>query len=98
MNNEEIIFAERIRLVKEGKIEKVLTKHLLPSGETIEYHEPEEIHTLQKWNRLGYKLKEGEKPITQLKIWKPYTNKNGKGLVYKIADFYIKNQMEEKDE
>ena len=98
MNNEEIIFQERLRLVREGIIEKVLVEHLTPSGEKIEFHEPEEIHTLKKWEKLGYKKKKGESPITTLKIWKPYHNKNGKGLCFKPADFYILKQMEENNE
>ena len=75
MTNEQIIFNEQMRLLKEGLI--------LPTGRTITVQtdmgevtvpEAEPIHTFQRWKELGFSVKKGEHAVTRLTIWK-YTGK-----------------------
>lgn len=95
MNNEQIILEQRLTLMDEGKIRSTgnLMDYLLPNGRWIKVPEPVPIHTLQKWNALGYALNESEVPIATFKIWKPYRSSKGKGIVFKTADFYSQDQV-----
>lgn len=97
MNNEQIILNERLRLCDEGLIGSTgsFIDYLLPSGKWISIPEPEQIHTAKAWSNMNYKVKDGEKPITQIKIWKPYSTKNGRGVAFKTADFYSQSQVKE---
>lgn len=79
MTNEEIIMEARVKLMEEGKIEK------LPSGL------PAEIRTVGQWKFYGFKVRDGEKPVTKLKIWR--IAQNGKPFL-KEANFYTRKQCE----
>ena len=95
MKNETIILEKRLELMEEGIIRSTgeLIDYQLPSGEWIKVPEPIQIHTLKQWDNLHYSLNNGEKPIATLRIWKPYTNKKGHGLVFKNSDFYSLDQV-----
>lgn len=67
----------------------------LPSGSWINVPEPEEMNTLKVWESRKLKLKEGELPVTRIKTWKPYKNKDSQGVIFKFTDFYIRSQFEE---
>ena len=74
MTNADIIFANQMSLLKEGKIGttgKFLTVVINDEEQTIP--EPEPIHTFQMWKSLGFKVKKGEKAVAKITIWK-YTN------------------------
>lgn len=100
MKNENIIMEERLHLLDEGKLgttgRRIKFKPSFTDKEMI-WSEPEEIHTLKYWEKLGYKLKENEQPITSLEIWKPYTNKGFKGVKKGISDFYKISQFKKED-
>lgn len=95
MKNEVIIFEKRLELMEEGIIRSTgeLIEYQLPSGEWIKVPEPIQIHTLKQWANLQYSVNDGEKPIATFKIWKPYMNKKGHGIVFKNADFYSLDQV-----
>ncbi len=99
MKNEEKILNERIRLAKEELIGVRDSKvpYRLPSGTWIEIPEPEEIHTKGFWAKKNFKVKEGEEPITKIKIWKNYQKTGCSKLVYKETAFYAEHQVEEKE-
>lgn len=95
MNNERIILEQRLDLMYEGIIRSTgsLMDYKAPDGQWYKVPEPIAIHTLQKWKALGYELNSCEVPIAQFKIWKPYKNSKGKGVVYKKAEFYSLDQV-----
>lgn len=65
------------------------------------------FHTYQVWNRLGYKVKKGEKSQHKIAIWKPSTKKveveneegeieektNGRFFL-KLSAFFTEEQVE----
>ena len=97
MKNDDIILEERLHLLDEGILKrtgrKIKFKPSYSDKEMI-WAEPEEIHTLKYWEKQGYKLKDDEKPITTIKIWKPYNNKNTHGVRKGYSDFYKLSQLE----
>lgn len=95
MNNERIILEKRLDLMYEGIIRSTgsLMDYQAPDGQWFKVPEPIPIHTLKKWQSLGYVLNSDEVPITKFKIWKPYLTNKGKGVVYKLADFYSLDQV-----
>lgn len=97
MKNEEIILRERIFLLHNKKIEST-GKYINIStaeGREIRILEPEEIHTETGWRKEKRKIKKGEEPITEIKIWKGYSKNNKGGLIQTKAKFYKISQTEE---
>lgn len=71
MTNQEIIFQESIKLMKNGILKgtgEFVTIQDEQGKRDIEL--PEEIHTFQHWKQLGYQVKKGEKAKAQFSIWK----------------------------
>lgn len=97
MKNEQIIMEERIKLLKEGKIKGKGNKIINPLDSYEMIEEPEEIHTKGKWEKEGFKVKEGEKAITKIKIWKTYKRKDSQGVMKVETDFYTKEQTERRE-
>lgn len=64
----------------------------------------EEIHTFQKWNQLGYKVKKGEKSEIKFSIWKyggkKEKNEDGEDVIanphcfMKESAFFKRSQVE----
>ena len=77
MTNKEIIFQERCRLQREGKLGTTgqIFTFTDDSGKTISFPEPEEMHTYNAWKALGFQVRKGEKAITKLTIWKYTTTR-----------------------
>lgn len=75
MTNNQIIFAERCRLMKEGVIGTTGRKVLVPlqDGRKVEIWEPAELHTFAAWKELGFIVKKGEHARAKIRIWK-YTD------------------------
>ncbi len=105
MTNEQIIFMESCRLMKEGVIgttgRKLVTE--LPDGTKQELMEPEPIHTYNTWKAMGYQVKKGEKNIAAFTIWKARTKKAEGGdedggeethMFMKTAHFFKISQCE----
>lgn len=97
MKNDEIILNERLRLMDEGIIKSTgnLIKIQLPNGSWIQVPEPEMIHTRKKWLTLNRIVKDDEKPVTVIMIWKPYQNSKNKGVTYKNAEFFTRDQTKD---
>lgn len=72
MTNAQIIFNERISLMKSGIIGNTGRKMILENenGEKEEIFEPEEIHTYTGWKALNRQVQKGEKAIATFQIWK----------------------------
>lgn len=72
MTNEQIIFNERCRLMKEGILKGTGRTIVLldENGKEFTLEEPQEMHTFQAWKAMGYTVKKGEKAIAKLLIWK----------------------------
>ena len=71
MTNEQIIFENKMNLLKEGKIKPTgRMLKIMVNDEEQEIPEPESIHTFQMWKSLGYSVKKGEKAIAKFTIWK----------------------------
>lgn len=68
MKNEQIIMAERLSLMDNGKIGTTGRSFLSVTGELLP--EPEEIHTFSRWKAMGFSVKKGEKAIAKFPIWK----------------------------
>lgn len=79
MTNAQIIFANSIKAMKEGKIGTTgrMIEVVNGAGEVVTMPEPEEIHTFQDWKARGYFVKKGEKAVTRFPIWN-YTTKASK--------------------
>lgn len=76
MTNAEIVFQASIELMKQGILKptgRVFTQEL-EDGTTVEFQEPEPIHTYNGWKELGYQVKKGEHAKAAFTIWK-YTEK-----------------------
>ena len=105
MTNAQIIFAERVRLLKEGKIGatgRFYTGLDLEGNETT-FPEPEEIHTFAAWKAAGYAVKKGAKAIAKFPVWKYSTktveNEDGEEeeqsrMFMKTAAFFSREQVE----
>ena len=98
MKNEEIIMEEKIKLLKDGKIKGTGRKIINPLDNYEMIEEPEEIHTKGKWAKDGFIVKEGETPITKIKIWKTYKRKDSQGVMKVETEFYTKEQTERREE
>lgn len=87
VTNEEIILAERLRLLDEGLIKQF-------------EDEPEQIHTFSEWKNRGFKVKRGEKAISKLSIWKYIKKKSEKEdekkgrMFLKESAFFAESQVE----
>lgn len=76
MNNSQIILAESIKLMKEGKISgtgKFFTA-VNSDGSKEQIEIPEALNTYAAWKKLGYQVKKGSKAVASFTIWK-YTEK-----------------------
>ena len=71
MTNEQIIFNESRRLLKEGILKSTgFVDMINEDGTKTKIELPEPIHTFQTWKSLGYNVKKGEKAIAKFPIWK----------------------------
>ena len=77
MSNQEIVTRARFELMKAGMIGG--TGRMIPymdaEGNKHELAEPEEIHTYQRWQELGFQVQKGEKAVVFLTIWKKVVSK-----------------------
>lgn len=72
ITNGEIILKQSLELMAQGILKptgRVFTQQL-PDGSTVEFPEPEPIHTYNGWKELGYQVKKGEHAKAQFPIWK----------------------------
>ena len=106
MTNNEIIFAERLKLMEKGILkgtgECILTKDKLGNEKEIEI--PAEIHTFKGWKERGYIVKKGEKSNIKISIWKHTVVKNKSDdkeidieeekMFKKISAFFTDEQVE----
>lgn len=101
MTNEDIIFSERLRLMRENVIGTTGRKFVVEvNGTRKEIEEPEQIHTYAAWKQLGYQVNKGEKAITKLTIWKHVVKKSEDGdakekIFWKQASFFSARQVSE---
>lgn len=107
MTNEQIIFNERVKLMKDGVLKgtgEFIELEFEDGVETIEI--PEEIHTFNGWKQRGFIVKKGEKSGIKFPIWK-YTEKKPKeetgnelmdapekNMFMKLSAFFTFNQVE----
>ena len=78
MTNEMIIMMESVRLMKEGILKgsgKFAEAEI--NGKIEKFEIPEEIHTYEKWKKLGFQVQKGEKSNIKFPVWY-FTGKNGK--------------------
>ena len=105
MTNVDIIMAERIELMKQGKIGTTgrVLKFMDDAGEERTFQEPEEIHTFAAWKSAGYVVRKGEKAIAKFPVWKYSTktveNDDGEEeeksrMFMKTAAFFARSQVE----
>lgn len=70
---------------------------LLTSAEATERLEKDleiPLHTINGWNLRGnYRVKQGEEPVVEVKLWKRKDGK--KGFYLAKAKLYTENQIEE---
>ena len=103
MTNEQIIFHQRMALMKEGIIgttgRTITVEDEEGNKSTIE--DPEVIHTFSEWKRRGFTVKKGEKAITKFTIWKHVVNKaksdneeDKERMIQKVAFFFTASQVE----
>ena len=98
MNNEQIIWSNRVALMKQGIIghgEKMVVVEDA-EGKKSYIAEPEQIHTYSDWKRRGFTVKHGEKAVASFNIWK-----SGKAegeeeakMFMKKASFFKESQVE----
>lgn len=103
MTNADIIFSERMNLMKEGKIKSTGRKLIVEiNGEKQEIEEPEQIHTYQIWKELGYQVQKGQQAVAKVLIWKFKPAKDQEGqmleeegkMFMKMASFFSASQVE----
>ena len=72
MKNADIIWIERMNLLRDGKIPSTGRKIEVPleNGGVHVVEEPIAIHTFQAWKTRGFSVKRGEKAIAKFPIWK----------------------------
>lgn len=72
MKNTEIIFKQRMNLMKQGIIKPTDAFFVVETkdGEKKKQPVPEELHTFGGWRERGYSVKKGEKHIAEFVIWK----------------------------
>lgn len=84
MTNEQIILAERIRLMEAGKI-GVVRETVAENGRII--REPDEIHDYDTWKKLGQQVRKGSKAIVRLYL------RNGRKSK-RMVSFFCRAQCE----
>lgn len=105
MTNADIIFNERCKLQKEGRLGTTgrVLSFTDDSGKTISFLEPEEMHTYNAWKSLGFQVRKGEKAITKLTIWKYTTTRKSESeeeaqerghCFLKTSSFFSQAQVE----
>ena len=100
MTNEQIIFSNRLELMKSGIIGTTGRNIVIEDskGRKTLTKEPEEIHTYMEWKRRGYIVRHGEKCISRFTIWKSIpVRKEGeepKEMIMKEAFFFKASQVE----
>lgn len=108
ITNAEIVATEQLRLLEEGVLNytgrKIKGVNIL-TGEECEVDEIQPLHTIARWNKMGYKVKKGEHPIAQFSIWKYQIKKpkdvdeeevqqSGRGYCFmKMSNFFTDTQV-----
>ncbi|MBR4589650.1 MAG: hypothetical protein IKO36_03210 [Bacteroidaceae bacterium] len=114
MTNEMIIMMESVRLMKEGVIKgtgKFAEAEI--NGKIEKFEIPEEIHTYERWRKMGYQVQKGQTSFIKFKVWF-YTGRNGRsqeveegaensrqqrGKCYmRMTAFFTADQVKPKDE
>ena len=105
MTNEQIIFSNRMELMKSGVIGTTGRNIVIEDdqGRKTLTKEPEEIHTYMEWKRRGYTVRHGEKHISKFTIWKSIpVKKEGEEpkekMIMKEAFFFKASQVEKGEE
>ena len=103
MTNEQIIFNERMELMKNGIIGKSGNMIVVEDMDGLkkQIEEPEQMHTFMEWKKRGYSVKHGEKAVSKIPIWK-HTTKKAKNdgesdqekMFMKMAFFFTASQVE----
>lgn len=87
MTNEEIIRAERVRLMNEGRIGTVReTRVIDEDGNLTVIREPDEIHDYETWRSLGQQVRRGSRAIARLRI--------RKGRKYETVSYFCRAQCD----
>ena len=103
MTNEQIIFNERLNLLKSGLIKSTgrTIEILDEKGNHQHIPEPEEIHTYAAWKSMGYQVQRGQKAISKLSIWKHIVKKAEKedeedqeNMFMVTSSFFSQSQVE----
>lgn len=103
MTNEQIIFNERVRLMREGVIGKTGRVFEIDNGDGTKtmVDEPEQLHTFQAWKEMGYIVKKGEHAVAKITIWKASQKKIENSddeelkMFMKTAAFFKRSQVEQ---
>ena len=106
MTNEQIIFNNRMELMKAGIIGTTGKNIVIEDeeGRKTLTREPEQIHTYMEWKRRGYTVKHGEKAVSEIPIWKCRGGRKGKEgevqgkMFMKQAFFFKASQVEPTEE
>ncbi len=94
MTNEQIIFKERCRLLKEGKIRSSgrMIDVENERGEIEQIPEPIQIHTFKVWKDCGFMVKKGEHAVAAFDIWKHgcrKKNEDTEEILFKSKAFFF---------
>ena len=106
VTNEQIIFNNRMELMKAGIIGSTGKNIVIEDeeGRKTLTKEPEQIHTYMEWKRRGYTVKHGEKAVSEIPIWKCMGGRKGKEgeeqgkMFMKQAFFFKASQVEPTEE
>ena len=106
MTNEQIIFSNRMELMKAGIIGTTGKNIVIEceDGQKSLVKEPEQIHTYMEWKRRGYLVRHGEKAVSTFSIWKCSRPKEGEEgdkkekMFLKQAFFFKESQVEPLEE
>ena len=110
MTNEMIILTESVKLMEDGIIKG--TGEFVEveiNGEIKKFEIPEEIHTYERWRKMGYQVQRGETSFIKFKVWF-FTGGNGRnqeleetesaqqhGKCYmRMTSFFTKDQVKPK--
>ena len=104
MTNEQIIWAQRVKLRDEGILQN--TGRMVPveseNGGKSFVAEPEQIHTFGEWKRRGYTVRHGEKAVSSFPIWRMTKKRSEEGtdpaMVMKTAFFFKASQVDKDSE
>lgn len=101
MNNEMIILLEGQKLAEDGIIAYTGREISVvdSTGKKVIYKETEEIHTFDRWKKMGFFVKKGEKAIAKFLIWKHIAKKDENDeetnkMFLKKASFFSRSQVE----